>query len=192
MYNVQINRRHCYGVIFTLQKLSNYRDFLAVKIENFTRKNFDIFLIFAQNIDCGVHVRIASCILRKIGIPLHTAFCYMKVGHRGWGYILHGHVFLVILLMFLLHSAGIGRSGSFIALDYLVDQASVDGYVNVFQCVQNLRHQRVNMVQTLVCFHILSNVSGIQETGHTTTRSITRIRTLRSSRPSHLFQKIWK
>ena len=47
-------------------------------------------------------------------------------------------------------SAGIGRSGSFIALDYLVDQASVDGYVNVYQCVQNLRHQRVNMVQTQV------------------------------------------
>ena len=27
--------------------------FSAVKIENFTRKNFDIFNIFAQNIDCG-------------------------------------------------------------------------------------------------------------------------------------------
>ena len=29
------------------------RDFLALKIENFQLKNFDIFLIFAQNIDCG-------------------------------------------------------------------------------------------------------------------------------------------
>ena len=27
--------------------------FLALKIENFQLKNFDIFLIFAQNIDCG-------------------------------------------------------------------------------------------------------------------------------------------
>ena len=27
--------------------------FCALKIENFQRKNFDIFLIFAQNIDCG-------------------------------------------------------------------------------------------------------------------------------------------
>ena len=25
----------------------------VVKIENFQEKNFDIFLIFAQNIDCG-------------------------------------------------------------------------------------------------------------------------------------------
>ena len=29
------------------------RFFLASKIENFQLKNFDIFLIFAQNIDCG-------------------------------------------------------------------------------------------------------------------------------------------
>ena len=38
----------------TLRKLAHaiYRDFLALKIENFQRKNFDIFLIFAQNIDC--------------------------------------------------------------------------------------------------------------------------------------------
>ena len=30
-----------------------YRDFLALKNENFQLKNSDIFLIFAQNIDCG-------------------------------------------------------------------------------------------------------------------------------------------
>ena len=29
------------------------RDFLALKIEIFQLKNFDIFLIFAQNKDCG-------------------------------------------------------------------------------------------------------------------------------------------
>ena len=27
--------------------------FLALKVENFQLKNFDIFLIFAQNINCG-------------------------------------------------------------------------------------------------------------------------------------------
>ena len=39
----------------TLRKLVNAinRDFLSLKIENFQLKNFDIFLIFAQNIDCG-------------------------------------------------------------------------------------------------------------------------------------------
>ena len=38
-----------------LRKLAHaiYKDFLALKIENFQLKNFVIFLIFAQNIDCG-------------------------------------------------------------------------------------------------------------------------------------------
>ena len=38
-----------------LRKLAHAinRDFLALKIENFQLKNVDIFLIFAQNIDCG-------------------------------------------------------------------------------------------------------------------------------------------
>ena len=31
----------------------NIQRFLALKIENLQLKNFDIFLIFAQNIDCG-------------------------------------------------------------------------------------------------------------------------------------------
>ena len=30
-----------------------YSNFLWSKIDNFQRKKFDIFLIFAQNIDCG-------------------------------------------------------------------------------------------------------------------------------------------
>ena len=43
------------NVKFPLRKLAHAinRDFLALKIENFQLKNFDIFLIFAQNIDCG-------------------------------------------------------------------------------------------------------------------------------------------
>ena len=38
-----------------LRKLAHAinRDFLALKIENFQLKIFDIFLIVAQNIDCG-------------------------------------------------------------------------------------------------------------------------------------------
>ena len=39
----------------TLRKLAHAinRDFLTLKIENFQLYYFDIFLIFAQNIDCG-------------------------------------------------------------------------------------------------------------------------------------------
>ncbi|KAM9138776.1 receptor-type tyrosine-protein phosphatase kappa-like isoform 2-T2 [Pangshura tecta] len=45
-------------------------------------------------------------------------------------------------------SAGIGRTGTFIALDVLLKMARAEGSVDVFRCVQRLREQRVSMVQT--------------------------------------------
>ncbi|KAK3600515.1 hypothetical protein CHS0354_028715 [Potamilus streckersoni] len=45
-------------------------------------------------------------------------------------------------------SAGVGRTGTFIALDYLYDEGKHTGSVNVFACICELRKQRVNMVQT--------------------------------------------
>jgi len=47
-------------------------------------------------------------------------------------------------------SAGVGRSGTFIGLDFLMDQADSEGRVNVYKCVDNMRIARVNMVQTPV------------------------------------------
>ena len=66
--------------------------FLALKIENFQPINFDIFLIFAQNIDCGYTVLEAvltsthnlcfEAKIRKIRIPLPTPVLY-KSGVQG-------------------------------------------------------------------------------------------------------------
>jgi len=55
-------------------------------------------------------------------------------------------------------SAGVGRSGTFISLDYLLDQAKSEGKVDVLSCVYKLRDARVNMVQTpvrLTCANIV-------------------------------------
>ena len=74
--------------------------FLALKIENVQLKSFHIFLIFAQNIDCGYTLEppqrggaeaVLTCIhnlcfgakIRKIGIPQHTPVFYIKVGFKG-------------------------------------------------------------------------------------------------------------
>ncbi|WAQ98520.1 PTPRE-like protein [Mya arenaria] len=45
-------------------------------------------------------------------------------------------------------SAGVGRTGTFIALDNLIYQAKAEKCVRLLQMVQTLRRQRVNMVQT--------------------------------------------
>ena len=58
--------------------------FLALKIENFQLK---IFLIFAQNIDCGyidsTHNLCFGAKIRKIGIPLDTPVLLYKSGVQG-------------------------------------------------------------------------------------------------------------
>lgn len=45
-------------------------------------------------------------------------------------------------------SAGIGRSGTFCALDYCIDELRVKGRVNVQQTVRQLRLQRAFAIQT--------------------------------------------
>ena len=67
----------------------------------FQQKFYDIFLTFAQNIDCGYTVELVKAVLtsthnlcfgakiRKIDIPLHT------LNIRG--YTFHGNVFLMVI-----------------------------------------------------------------------------------------------
>ena len=52
--SLTISLRHKF-VKQTLRKLAHaiYRDFFSCKKRKFLQKNLDIFLIFAQNIDCG-------------------------------------------------------------------------------------------------------------------------------------------
>ena len=59
--------------------------FIAIKNENFQQKNFDIFVIFAQNIDCGAvltstHSLCFGAKIKKIGKILGVSL-YGKCSH---------------------------------------------------------------------------------------------------------------
>ena len=51
-------------------------------------------------------------------------------------------------------SAGVGRTGTFITLDMMMQQIEAEATLSIYQCVRNLRRQRMHMVQTPVCIHM--------------------------------------
>ena len=52
--------------------------------------------------------------------------------------------------LLLFFSAGIGRSGTYISVDYLLQQARVEGQIDLLHFSQLMRSFRVNMIQTWV------------------------------------------
>ncbi|XP_063397974.1 receptor-type tyrosine-protein phosphatase alpha-like isoform X2 [Mytilus trossulus] len=53
-------------------------------------------------------------------------------------------------------SAGIGRTGTYIALDALLEEGRTTGFVDIFKFLKKMRYSRMNMIQTsnqYVCLH---------------------------------------
>ena len=48
-----------------------------------------------------------------------------------------------------------GRTGTFITIDMVLQQAEQEGHINIMDIINQLRHKRMKMVQTLVRNHIL-------------------------------------
>ena len=50
----------------------------------------------------------------------------------------------------MLTSAGVGRTGIFIALSNSIEQMNIEGAVNIFQIVKKMREQRSTKIMTRV------------------------------------------
>ena len=48
-------------------------------------------------------------------------------------------------------SAGVGRTGTFITLDHILEQVGREGVVDIPGVINKIRRQRMKLVQTLVC-----------------------------------------
>ena len=60
-------------------------------------------------------------------------------------------------------SAGVGRTGTFIALDNLYEQARAEKYIQPLEIVTKMRQQRVNMVQTKVGMNVIMFIIQVNE-----------------------------
>lgn len=57
-------------------------------------------------------------------------------------------VFVTRCLLFPLRSAGVGRTGTFIVIDSMIDMMHVEQRVDVFGSVSRIREQRCQLIQT--------------------------------------------
>lgn len=60
-------------------------------------------------------------------------------------------------LLYLL-SAGVGRTGTYIALDALFQTGKKTGKVNVAEFVAKMRQNRISMVQTYVSCRLINSI----------------------------------
>ena len=55
-----------------------------------------------------------------------------------------------------------GRTGTFITIDMVLQQAEQEGHINIMDIINQLRHKRMKMVQTLVRNYILKKPTYIK------------------------------
>ncbi|XP_071081861.1 receptor-type tyrosine-protein phosphatase epsilon-like [Haliotis cracherodii] len=119
-------------------------------------KKYGHVKVFNKNVTVRADYRIYTFLLQKFGVERTvTHYHFTSWPDHGvpsapalvnfWRLVKQGHMARDPMVVHC--SAGVGRTGAFIALDYLIDEAESDKRVNVYMCVCKMRQNRMNMVQ---------------------------------------------
>ena len=65
-------------------------------------------------------------------------------------YSILSHMYSIAYMYFYVCSAGIGRTGTFIAIDHSIQQAKAEGTVDILSVTHKMREERMGMIQTKV------------------------------------------
>ena len=94
-----------------------------------------------------VHCRLAGLHLEVGGVLLYS----------GWGSARVGRTTDVFMALFPpCCSAGIGRTGTFITIDCVLEQLQREHVIDIFSTINRIRQQRMKLVQTVVCWYTSS------------------------------------
>ena len=94
---------------------------------------------------CGTEVAEKQC--------RQTSHNPMRVYITNWSQGITRHILLILVLFF--YSSGCGRTGTYIAIEILIERLKAEGVVDVFRTVRTLRQQRPSMVRTEVSTAII-------------------------------------
>ena len=82
-------------------------------------------------------------------------------------------------------SAGVGRTGTFICIDIVLEQVKKENKVDIAGTINKLRHQRMKMVQTPVRLRMLIQMISYSKTNIFPTKCHSKISILKLILPIH-------
>jgi len=95
--------------------------------------------------ECGCINKVSLYLMLSLTVNLYKSFSnFSAVVHRYVGIICNTF------------SAGVGRTGTFITLDIVLKQMKNENVVDIHNVINKLRHQRPQMVQSLVRSQVIS------------------------------------